>query len=174
MGMKHSGKSTLSRMLAWHMKGKYRDLDTLVEAEYRSDRTLTCREIYRQHGREFFQGLEQLAAERLAEDLSRGNVAAALGGGTIDNERALRPLSGLGVFVYLQETADVLYERIAKGGVPAFLDNENPYEDFILLYNRRTPRYEELSEIIVRLDGGGTEASFALLIKTLEENHYVW
>ena len=135
---------------------------------------LTCREIYRQHGKDFFQELEQNAAAQLALELSSGNITASLGGGTIDNEPAMKTLLGLGVFIYLQERAEVLYERIAKGGIPAFLDADNPYEDFLNLYKRRTPLYERAAEILVPLAGGKTEDSFNRLLQSLKEKHYAW
>ena len=156
-------------MLAWHTKATFRDLDTLTEIAYRADRMLTCIEIYRQHGKDFFQELELNAARQLALELSSGKLIASLGGGTIDNELAMKTLSGLGVFIYLQERAEVLYERIAKGGIPAFLDADNPYEDFLNLYKRRTPLYERAADILVPLAGGKTEDSFNHLLQALEE-----
>ena len=60
-GLKHSGKSTLAGMLAWKMKTRSLDLDTLIEGEYRSDGLVSCREIYKQHGKAFFQELECLS-----------------------------------------------------------------------------------------------------------------
>ena len=172
MGMKHSGKSTLARMLAWRTKSKFMDLDTLIEVEYRPDRMLSCREIYRQHGKEYFQELELTAAGKLADLLSSEAVSASLGGGTIDNQPAIDVLRGMGVFIYLKEQVDVLYRRIAKSGVPAFLDPEKPYEDFLSVYERRTPLYEEAADIVVPLAAGTTEESFSRLLRALEEKNY--
>jgi len=173
-GMKHSGKSTLARMLAWEMKARGVDLDTLVEEEYRSDALVSCREIYKQHGEAFFKDLERKAAEKLAQSIKVEFLVASLGGGTIENESAWNLLAGLGTVVYLVVDQDVLYNRIMKGGLPAFLSAEHPYEDFKALYERRSALMKKNADLTVRLSDEPVEKAFHKLSNKIKEYGYAW
>lgn len=174
MGMKHSGKSTLARMLAWDMKVTFIDLDELVEKEYRSDRMLSCREIYAQHGKEFFMDLEHSAALRLGEQIQSHFLVAALGGGTIENNSALAAIEADGVFVYLRVEAGVLFRRISKSGIPPFLSKDRPFEDFLELFEKRTSLLEGRADISVDLPEAEIQESFLRLSNKIKEYGYAW
>lgn len=174
IGMKHSGKSTLAGMLAWEIKTRNIDLDTLIEQEYRSDGLISCRDIYRQHGRDFFQDLECRAAFKLAQQMRESFLVASLGGGTVENECAWQALSGTATVVYIVVPIDVLYARIMKGGLPAFLSSEHPYEDFAELYSRRSSLMEKRSDISVHLGNTPIEESFKKVAGKLQEYGYAW
>lgn len=174
MGMKHSGKTTLSVMLAWEMKTRSVDLDEVVEEEYRSDRLLSCREIYKQHGREFFMDLEQAAAEKLATAIQDSTIVVSLGGGTIENKGAVDALDSLGTFVHLIVDLEVLYRRIMKGGLPAFLSREHPFEDFAALYEKRSTLMSTRADITVTLPEDTVESSLDRLITKIKEYGYAW
>ena len=173
-GMKHSGKSTLAGMLAWEMRVRNVDLDELVEKEYRGDGLVSCREIYRQHGEAFFKNLEQRAAKTLAHEMDRSFLIASLGGGTIENEPAWNTLAGLGTLVYLIVDVDVLFKRIMKGGVPAFLSPDHPYEGFAELYEQRSALMRANADITVELKDDSIEESFRKLLTKIKEYGYAW
>jgi shikimate kinase len=78
-------------------------------------------------------------------------------------------IRGLGVFVYLSESADALFERIIKKGLPAFLSPHNPAADFRALYARRDPLYRKAAHVIVELNGAGPEESYSLLTNAINE-----
>ena len=174
IGMKHSGKSTLADMLAWEVKTRNLDLDALIEEEYRSDGLVSCREIYSQHGKEYFEKLECRAAKALAKEMQKDFLIASLGGGTIENECAFEALAKIATFVYIVVDIDILYKRIMKGGLPAFLSPDHPYEDFTDLYNRRSPLMSEKADIIVELQNDPIEDSYGKLAETLKEHGYAW
>ncbi len=174
MGMKHSGKTTLAGMLAWEMKIRNIDLDELVEEEYRKDRLLSCREIYKQHGGEFFAELERGAAKKLATTMKESFLVASLGGGTIENDGAVSTLASLGTFVHLVVDLDVLYGRIMKGGLPAFLSAAHPYEDFSELYEKRSALMNKRADIAVQLPEDAIENSFTRLTTKIKEYGYAW
>lgn len=171
-GMKSSGKTTLARMLsyAWHVP--FLDLDEMIETEYRADRAVTFREIYRRHGKEHFQELEVSAARRMSRHLLANRSVAALGGGVIDNRAAMEILRPSGVLVYLGEQPDVLYDRMVSRGLPAFLSPDTPRDDFERLYRRRDPMYRTQAEVVVELHGAGTEEALGRLIDSLKEAGY--
>jgi len=173
-GMKHSGKSTLAGMLAWEMKVPNIDLDKLVEEEYRSDGLVSCREIYKQHGETFFKDLECKAAQKLARSMRHEFHIASLGGGTIENEAAWNVLAGIGTIVYIVVDIDLLFTRIMKNGLPAFLSADDPYEDFSVLYGRRSALMRAKADIIVELQDDPIEESFRKVVKKIKEYGYAW
>lgn len=172
MGMKHSGKSTLGRALAEVRRLSFIDLDDLTEAEHDPRRALSCREIFRRHGEEYFRELEGRAASRLASLMQERPLVAALGGGTIENADAMERLAEHGLLVYLEEAADILYARIMAGGRPAYLGAENPRGDFLRIYQRRTALFRERAHLVVHLMGTDIEGAFAELVRVLSEAGY--
>jgi shikimate kinase len=174
MGMKHSGKSTLAGMLAWEMKRRNVDLDELIEEEYRSDRLLSCREIYKQHGVKFFKALEISAAKKLAGRMEEAFLIASLGGDTIENDEAIEALEDKGTFIHLVVDLDILYNRIMKGGLPAFLSEDRPYEDFAALFKKRSRLMEERADVSVLLPDDAPENSFERLKAGIKEYGYAW
>jgi|APSaa5957512622_1039677.scaffolds.fasta_scaffold93381_2 shikimate kinase len=173
-GLKHSGKSTLAERLAPVLKVKYMDLDDLVEREYRSDKLLSCREIYRQHGRDFFLELEASAAAVLAKKMKFTFAVASLGGGTIENRPAMERLKTAGLFVYIEHDIEVLFRRIMKHGRPPFFSEEDPHKDFLDIVERRVPLLKERADIIITLKDGTVDESLAAVTARLKEYGYAW
>ncbi len=156
MGMKHSGKSSLGRKLANDIALPFMDLDDLIIEEallsphFERSRRLTCREIFR-FSPELFSELEYRGAQRAARELNKDSLILALGGGTIENRRAMELLSRNSILVYLEEAEKVLLSRILLRGIPPFLDTNNPGGSFKTLYEKRTKLYEEAADIILPL-----------------------
>jgi len=167
LGMKHSGKSTLGRRLANHLGFEFTDLDELIEELYDPSGGTTCREIFKARGAEFFAELEAQAAAELARLTSRRPTVGALGGGTIENRAAMNVLKEVGIRVYLKDSFDRLYERVMGNGRPAFLSADNPRDDFLRLFERRTQLYESQAELIVDITELGVEEAFRLLLDCL-------
>jgi shikimate kinase len=151
LGLKHSGKSTVGRLWAARHGWEFLDLDTLLEAESGDGRT--SRQIYREEGKAGFQRLEAAAAGVAADRLTRGRAVLAWGGGTVTNPTAVEALAGLGTLVVLSDRVEVLYERILRGGRPAFLSAESPWEDFQRIYRERTVLLTALTPHLLTLGG---------------------
>ncbi len=172
MGMKHSGKSTLGRLLAEARRVPFADLDELVEAEHDPARRTTFREIYAERGAAYFSRVEARAARRLEARIREARAVVALGGGTIENDEAMAALGPVGFFVYLDEEEATLYERIMAGGRPAFLSEEDPRGDFARLYERRAGLYRARADATARLSGVDVPGAFARLVGVLTEAGY--
>jgi shikimate kinase len=158
-GMKHTGKSSLGRLWADRHGWTFYDLDTLLE-----DGTgKSSRQLYLDEGKEGFQRREAEAATRVAPMLEKGRAVLAWGGGTATNQRAVAALRHRGVIVALIETVEVLYERIMKGGRPAFLSAESPREDFQWVYQERTALLTALTPWHLDLDGVPVAQAYARL-----------
>lgn len=163
LGLKHSGKSTVGRLWAAGQGWDFYDLDQLLEAE--AGGGLTSRQIYLAEGREGFQRQEAAAARAIAGRLAEGHVVLAWGGGTVTNPEAVEVLGPQGTLVLLSDRAEVLYERILRGGRPAFLSADHPWEDFQALYRERTALLAALTPWSLDLAGLGPEAACDALTK---------
>lgn len=165
MGIKHSGKSTLGKMLAKELNKEFFDTDNLIEEFYCSEKKLvdklSFREIYKIEGAEGFQKIEASVCKWIKENVCDSVVS--FGGGVIENKEAVDYLIGAGVFVYLKEDIDTLYKRIVANGIPPFLSEGDPYENFLILYERRAKLYQKKADIIVELKGAGINEAFQLL-----------
>lgn len=165
LGMKHTGKSTLGRLLAQKTSRTFYDLDTLLEQEHDPGRPLTSREIYKSLGKEAFQRYEAQAAQKAKSLLDSGTGVLAWGGGTITNPQAVEILGSVGYKVFLDENCEVIYQRIMKGGLPAFLSADHPWEDFQRLYQERTEKMRAVCDLIIDLRGCEVDAALEKVIK---------
>ncbi len=151
IGLKHSGKTTMADMVSETLEYESIDLDRIIERRYRGDSAVSVRDIYRSLGREGFRELEAEAARVLADVLQRGNTVAALGGGTVDNHAAMEIVRPHGIVVFLREREEILFDRIMKGGLPAFLPENSPRQAFHALFERRDAACLEYADIIMDL-----------------------
>ena len=169
MGIKHSGKTSHARRLSGDLGCAFYDLDDLIEATYRADRLLSCREIYKRHGKEYFYELEAEAARALKKALLSQTAVAALGGGTGENSRAMNELSDAGIFVYLCLSSDTLFERIMRKGLPAFLPEDDPESAFRELYDRRHALYMRYADVVAEIDRMHPDDAYSRLQSTIGE-----
>ena len=154
LGMKHSGKSSLGRLLAGRWGCPFHDADEALEALYasRHGKRITAREIYVRLGPEGFFEMEAEALRELASRLGEASHVIAAGGRTPLNPKAQGPLRSLGLAVLLDVPAEALWERAVRGGIPAFVGPTDPRGDFLALARERDPQYREFADLVVPLD----------------------
>jgi shikimate kinase len=161
-GPKHSGKTSAGRALANLLPGGgFTDLDELIERQTgKSPRTL-----YKE-GPDVFRLAETRALASILHEFGpkAATMVVAAGGGLIDNPGALELLrqSGLSVTVYLEVTADTAWGRISAaaqetGGLPPFLNTENPRETHAALHTRRGAAYREFASLTITAEGKTAE-----------------
>lgn len=168
VGLKHSGKSSVGRMLARSLEVEFHDLDS--EIVTLCGDVGTARQIYRTVGREAFQALESEAALELARRENRMIIAA--GGGTIDNRAAMDALAGSCYMIFLDVDVDLLVERVFRGGVPAFVDPERPVEHFREISERRRRAYNGACDLRIEV-GEQTQAEIARLITDIVQEKLI-
>ncbi|GHV28678.1 shikimate kinase [Spirochaetia bacterium] len=170
-GPKHSGKTSVGRILAVLLGAGFINLDELIERQTGK----SPRSLYKE-GAEVFRLAETQALASLLpnagiipENSSPGGVrVVAAGGGLIDNPDALELLRGPGKntlargMVYLEVTADTAWERIEAaslltGELPPFLNTENPRETHAVLHARRGAVYRELASLSIAAEGKTAE-----------------
>jgi len=157
IGMKHCGKSTIGKALAARWECPFYDVDPMIEATHACDvgQRLSVREIFERHGETQFHRVEGHVVCELYLKLDRpeSRAVVALGGRTALNSTVCELLRAIGPVVYLRVASDVIFERIERSGIPPFLDTDDPARDFMTLYRKRHPRYEELADLMVDING---------------------
>lgn len=124
IGPKGAGKSSIGKALSEITGFQTVETDTMVEDlhEARDGHRLTYREIYAEHGEDFFRGLER----EVAEQASALDWSVIITGGSImmfpANRRRLRANA---LLVYLIGDVDVLWERATRQGVPPWLQGSD-------------------------------------------------
>jgi shikimate kinase len=152
-GIKHSGKSTLGKLLAARLRVAFYDTDDVI-----TERTgKTPRELYRAGGEAAFRVAEQDACRQLADSIAAGGERAviATGGGICNNQSALSHLRPAGKIVYLDVSEETALKRILKKSeLPAYIAAENPQTPddvrriFHRIYTDRTQRYRALADAV--------------------------
>ncbi len=173
IGMKHCGKSTTGQGLAARWDCPFCDVDPMIEAHHTCDtgERLTVREMFERHGETHFHRVEGHVVCELYLKLDRpgSRSVVSLGGRTALNATVCSLLRAIGPVVYLQVAPDVVFQRIEQSGIPPFLDPEDPAGDFLALYRQRHPRYEELADLTLDLNGLDPEASVDALERQIAE-----
>jgi len=157
IGMKHCGKSTIGKALAARWECPFYDVDPRIEIyhEREAGQKLSVREIFDRYGEAYFHRIEGHVVCELYLKLDRpgSQTVVALGGRTALNATVCGLLRAIGPVVYLRVAPDVIFQRIERSGIPPFLDAGDPASDFMALYRKRHPRYEELADLTVSIDG---------------------
>lgn len=168
-GLKHSGKTTLSSIVAKRANLPFYDLDKLIEEEIKP---LSVREFYTLFGQERFMEEERIRFSSLL--LTSSSFILSLGGGVSDNTELMERMKESGVIIYLDRREGDLFKTIMKKGIPPFLDKENPSHSFHLLYERRKKIYQEYADLTIDLGPYTNKRQTANLIyNKLKEHGYV-
>ncbi len=172
-GIKHCGKSTLGRELAARTGRRFVDSDAFLESLYRerSGEKLGCREIFRREGEAFFRQLEAEAVAQLLQPRPGGNkTVIALGGGVPANP-ALPENLAWGVKVWLDAPPELVWRRIAAGGVPPFLASGDGSceERFAIWFAQRHEIYRAWADVRFEVRDEPVANSAARLAEFLED-----
>jgi shikimate kinase len=161
-GVKHSGKTTLGKLLAEILNVEFIDIDGVIEKQT----CMTAREVFAQKGEAGFRDAELGACESVCRELASGGKTAviAAGGGLCDNPPALALVRETGFVVYLDVPEKTIMERILKKtsrapdgtmlGLPAYIAQHNPRSEeeaarlFRPVFEKRSARYAEIADAV--------------------------
>ncbi len=152
-GPAFSGKTTFGQIAAQKLEWTFLDTDRLLEQCYASnkERSLTCREIYRNEGEQIFRIYEKRA---LASLTGCKNCVIALGGGTLSQLENIRLLKNLGTLLYLKTPVEDLQKRLLASTLPSYLEDEvDPLAAFRKLIQDRAAIFERYADKIVDTKG---------------------
>ena len=165
-GLPRVGKTTcgtiVARVLGWDAV----DLDVRVEELFAQEtgHVASCREIYLSVGEAAFRQWEGRA---LASIETIGPCIVALGGGCLESEENCRLVQELGFVVYLKGSIQTVWSRIRES-VPAYLDPDDLGGSLQQLVRQREPRYMEISDSVVDVNGLGIPAMAEAVIASIE------
>ena len=118
VGVKHTGKSHVARLVAGGMNRGLIDIDEKIEQMYavQSGERLVVRDIYRHDDGQIFRRLETEACSRAAR--SPEPVVVATGGGVCDNSEAIAELRS-GLIVALEADPEACAHARVRGNSDA-------------------------------------------------------
>ncbi len=172
IGVKHTGKSHLAKLIANRMNRGVIDIDEMVEQMYAAEfgERLVVREIYRRDDGQTFRRLEADACSKATRTPEM--VVVATGGGLCDNAEAVAQLR-CGVIIALEVDPELLFNRIIRNGIPAFMSARTTAEardEFADLHRRRSALYREMSDIVVAVGNQQPAEAAAEVILRIEEH----
>ncbi len=165
VGLKHSGKSSISRLLSNSLKRPCYDADSLLERFYcaRYGQKLSFRAIYRALGKDGFDTLQfDVLKGFFTQHSVERNSILSLGGGAADVEPIGPLLRARNCFiVLLEEELSLLFDRIVDSGLPPFLQSsaelqsnfQSAFEKFCQLSEVRLQRYRAWAHITLQCGG---------------------
>jgi len=166
-GLKHTGKSSVGRLLSGLFKADFFDTDEMllraVSAEKASNlpgdlhagelnsmpQKEAVRMIYTQLGDDAFHEYELACTQQVfhrCRKFSRSAVIA-FGGGISDSRKLMDFTAAGSILLHLQVPEHILFRRISSGGIPPFLDSVHPEDSFHVLYERRRRVYRKFADI---------------------------
>lgn len=142
VGMPGSGKSTLGKQIARLMAMHFIDLDIEIEHLTR----ISIREIFQQHGEDYFRELERDALDKLIH--KHESFVMATGGGTPCFHDNMKVMNKTGLSVFINIPSQEIIHRMSKKGIverPLFqgMDTENLVAEFDKKFRHRIPFYKQ-------------------------------
>ena len=162
VGPMGAGKTTIGKYLAQHLKLRFADTDTEIEARTGADIPW----IFDVEGEEGFRVREQQVVEEMT--LWDG-VVLATGGGVILRPENRRALAGRGYVVYLYATVDEQVRRTRRGRRRPLLQNGDPEQILRDLMAERDPLYREIADHIIETDTCSPRTVAQRLVRELLE-----
>lgn len=138
--MPGSGKSTVGQQLAKTLQCEFCDLDQLIE----NQKQKSISEIFAENGEDFFRELESQALQEIVSTPITAVIST--GGGIVMSQKNRQLLSLQKYVIYLQTTAEIIFERCAQDNRRPLLQNDNPQQTINNLYTIRHPLYLEVAK----------------------------
>ena len=165
VGMMGSGKSTVGRALAKHLRMKFVDSDHEIQ-----QRTgVSINHIFDVEGE---QGFRDRESQELETILQQDGIVLATGGGSVllENNRAI--MKSRGLVVYLHANMNELWQRTKHDKGRPLLQNEDPLRKLNELYARRNDLYIEVADIVLQT-GRQSVHSLILQLEQQIENYKI-
>jgi shikimate kinase len=156
-----AGKTTIGKYLAEHLKLRFADTDSEIEARTGADIPW----IFDVEGEEGFRDREQHVVEEMT--LWDG-VVLATGGGVVLRPENRRALAGRGFVIYLFATVDEQFRRTRRDRKRPLLQNDDPEQTLRELMAVRDPLYREIADHVIETDNCSPRTVAQRLVKQLQ------
>ncbi len=141
VGFMGTGKSSVGRIAAEHLRYEFIDTDDWIEAQTGK----SIAEIFAQNGEAAFRQLEEDAARALS---SRRSIVIAAGGGFIANPANLASLKSHALVICLWAPAETIWERVRAQTHRPLLQTADPLGKIRELLAERSAAYHEADAML--------------------------
>jgi shikimate kinase len=149
IGFKKCGKTTIGKKLEIFFKREFIDTDVIIEKifEEKFSKKLSCYEIFKKNGEEFFRKIEKEAIKTLE---NTDNMIIAIGGGSLLDKDNICILKKRGFFVYLETPLDILKKRVFGKNKKNIFSSR--LLDFEASFLKRKKIYKEKAHLIIKTE----------------------
>jgi len=149
VGPKHTGKTSIGKLLSQLVQARFIDLDAFIEARSNT----SVRELYQQ-GVAVFRLEEAQALLEVIKSAANTEtpLVLATGGGIIDNAEAFDALRSGTFIINLDVETELAWKRIERssersGSLPPFLRTNDPKESHRELHESRSIQYHKVADL---------------------------
>jgi shikimate kinase len=140
VGFMGSGKSSVGRLLARALGGRFVDTDKLVVERA----GMPIPDIFAHHGEPWFRRAETGALRSLIGGI---RLVVATGGGVVTIPENVAVLKELGFVVWLTASEEVIWSRVSRNKNRPLLHTDNPRETVRDLLEKRNPLYDAVADL---------------------------
>jgi shikimate kinase / 3-dehydroquinate synthase len=163
-GLMGSGKSTVGKYLANHLKKNFIDTDQIIEE--REGKTIS--QIFEDNGEDYFRKLEADLIKEIFKDPTAKDLVVSLGGGAIVNPESREIIKEHSSLVALIADPKDLHQRIKRRkSRPLLNDSKNQLEILTNLWHNRKDAYYD-SHIQITTEGKSINSIGIEIMKSLE------
>jgi shikimate kinase len=156
-----AGKSTIGKYLAQHLKLRFADTDTEIEARTGADIPW----IFDVEGEAGFREREVQVVEEMT---TWDDIVLATGGGVVMRPENRQALGARGYVVYLHATVEEQVRRTRRDRRRPLLQKGDPEQVLRALMAIRDPLYREIADYIIDTDGCSPRTVAQRLVRELQ------
>ena len=146
IGFRGTGKSTVGKLLAKHLKRDFIDSDKYIE----SSTGKAIKSIFEDDGEEGFRKIE---ADTIAELSKADNKVISAGGGAVLKEDNVRNLKNNGFLILLEATPEIIHNRITRDKKTTqqrpSLTDKKPLDEIKHLIAKREHAYKNAADYTI-------------------------
>lgn len=161
VGPMGAGKSTIGKYLAQHLKLRFADTDTEIEARTGADIPW----IFDVEGEAGFREREVQVVEEMT---TWDDIVLATGGGVVMRPENRQALGARGYVVYLHATVEEQVRRTRRDRRRPLLQKGDPEQVLRALMAVRDPLYREIADYTIDTDGCSPRTVAQRLVRDLQ------
>ena len=161
VGPMGAGKTTIGKYLAQHLKLRFADTDTEIEARTGADIPW----IFDVEGEAGFREREVQVVEEMT---TWDDIVLATGGGVVMRPENRQALGARGYVVYLHATVEEQVRRTRRDRRRPLLQKGDPEQVLRALMAIRDPLYREIADHIIDTDGCSPRTVAQRLVRDLQ------
>lgn len=162
IGMRGSGKTTVSKILSGKLGKKVIEVDEVIAGK----ENITIRDIIAKYSWNYFRKKEAQAVSALAKE--SGKIIST-GGGIITNTKNIQVLKDNGFLILLNASIETLVKRQGNNKErPRLTNAKNLKEEIAEIMKQRQKLYKKTADVIIDTDGKNPKQVAEEIIKRLE------